>query len=127
MPYNPAHLSAQQDGLMAEVDSWPADGTFRLWSGDPTEDGVEVPAMGGYGSVAASGVSWSVVSGEPAIEATLDYTATDAWGDTANVWAFHDSDGTLRFYEELPEELDVEAAGPVEVTVTLFYVFDFEV
>lgn len=126
MPYAPEHITAQQDGLMAEVGTWPADGTYRLYTGDPTQDGVELTVEAGYVHLAGSAATWAVDAGEPSITATLAYTATAAWSDVADFWGLHDSDGALRFYEALPEPFDVEAAGSASTTITIFYAHDFE-
>ena len=50
MPYAPLHITAQQDGLMAEVDTWPTDGEYRLYTGDPTEDWPDIGLPSGTGA-----------------------------------------------------------------------------
>ena len=55
------------------------------------------------------------------------YTATDEWDEVAEWWAFHDSDGLLRFYEALTEGFDVQAAGANSTTISLYFDQDEDV
>lgn len=126
MPYATEHVEAQQDGLLAEVGTWPADGEYRLYNGDPTDGGVELVEENGYAHVSAASVTWAAVASEGAIEADFAWTATDAWDEVGEFWGFHDSDGSLRFYEELVNgAVRADAAGAVTATFKLTYAFDF--
>jgi hypothetical protein len=126
MPHAPEDITGQQDDLLAMVSGWPDGGTYRLYTDDPAEGGAELATADGYASVSAASVTWTVDSGQPSVSAELSWTATDEWDDVAEWWAYHNTDGTLRFSMPLTEAFDVQAAGVNATTITAWFEQDYE-
>ena len=124
MPISPEHITANQDALLALVGTFPSDGEYRLYDEDPTATGVELSATGGYAPEPASGVSWAVVSGEPAVAAEATFTASGAWAEVPQWWGLHDADDALRAYGPIEgdeSERSVEAAGSVPLELRAYF------
>ena len=107
----PLATTAQQNAALDAVVAALVDpATWRLHTGIPGT-GTELPADGGYAAVAYTGSEWAAASGG-AKSATVDFgTSTDAYADTADVWAIHDSTGAVILWDYLTESISVTAAG----------------
>lgn len=122
MPF--ATTTAQDAALDAVVSSWATDAvTWRLYY-DLPEASTELPSDGGYAPVAYTGSEWAAASGGvKTTSAAVDFgTSTAAWGEVAAYWAIVDAAGDPIFWDELPQAVNVSAAGvPVSFSPVLFF------
>ena len=122
-----ATTAAQDAALDAVVGTFPDDGTYRLFTGIPT-DGGELSGDGGYSPADHSTADWAAASGGVvATTAPVSLgTSTDAYADTAFYWAICDSAGAVVYWDELTSPISVTASGTVvEFTPRLFFRADF--
>lgn len=94
---------------------WDSSLFLRLYSGNPTSGGVELPATGGYAALALSNDSanWPDASaGQKANGATFDMpVSTGPWGAAATYWWLTDSSGNLLDGNALSSPIIVIDAG----------------
>lgn len=109
----------------------PAAFELALFNGDPTLDGVEMDAAGGYARVTMTndGTNFPAAADGQKVCAEVTFpTPTGEWTaagepDTATYWVLFDAaTGDAWDYDELTEEIDVEeAGGTVTVQPVIFY------
>ena len=115
-----ATTAAQNAALDAVVGTFPDDGTYRLYDASL----VELTSDGGYAPADHSLTDWAASNaGTKTTAAPVSFgTSTDAYSDVAYYWGVADSSGALVYYDLLPEQIAVGAAGTgVGFSPVLFY------
>jgi hypothetical protein len=121
MPF--ATTAAADAALDAVVATFPDDGTYRLYFDTPSLT-TELTADGGYLPAAHGIADWAAASaGVVTTAAPVSFgTSTDAYSDVATWWGIADAAGNPVYYDLLPDQVGVYAAGTVvEFTPALFF------
>lgn len=121
MPFSTS--AAEDAALDAVVASLPGAASWRLYY-DLPDAGTELPADGGYAPVAYTGSEWAAASGGvKTTSAPVDFgTSTDAYGEVPAYWGIADAAGDPIFWDELPQAVEVLAAGTaVSFSPVLFF------
>jgi hypothetical protein len=119
-----AGIAAQNAALAAVVATFPDDGTYRLFTGLPTEAGTELAATGGYAPAAHGTADWAAAAdGSVTTTAPVSFgTSTGAYSDVANYWAVCDVAGAVVYWDQLTNPIYVSASGTaVSFSPALFF------
>lgn len=121
MPVTPAHVDAANDALAG---SFPSGAKVHLYTivNDPTvgpDPSDELTSDGGYAPATLPAFDPSV-DGVAHVDVSFG-TSTDAYSDEALAYAITTSSGVVLWWDNLPERLNVSAAGiPVVTGVDIY-------